>query len=173
MYAWFVQAKACRKARGSRKRDHIMRHAHTEKIVIRTEIFTAELALKCMICKNHLMLFLFTRLFEDMWDYQGGKRAGCKSEILLSNLQKILFGKTLLSTYRLDISQWSRKEDGCYQSADLVPGSTHFRHRVYDDFSGEKVPLAVVHGDFSGELFCMLFWPFQARKSFLEAQDGR
>ncbi len=26
-------------------------------------------------------------------------------------------------------------------SADLVPGSTRFRHRVYNDFSGEKVPL--------------------------------
>ena len=36
-------------------------------------------------------------------------------------------------------------------SADLVPGSTRFRHRVYNDFSGEKVPLAEVDSDFSGE----------------------
>ena len=37
------------------------------------------------------------------------------------------------------------------RSAGLVPGTTCFRHRVYGDFYGEKVPLAAIYGDFYGE----------------------
>ena len=106
IFAWFVQAKACWKARGSRKRAHHETCTHTHKIAMRAENFTAEITLICMICKNQLILSIFTMLFEDRWDYQGWKRAGLKSVILLSNFQRIFVGKTWLPKHKWKAFDW-------------------------------------------------------------------
>jgi hypothetical protein len=73
----------------------------------------------------------------------------------LSNFQKILLEKHCYprtdGKFPTEVARKMAAMSPEARSADLVPGSTRFRHRVYDDFSGEKVPLAEVDSDLHGE----------------------